>query len=49
MKYDNHMPHAFSNHARRWSIGMLKKVRLAVKNERRAQHGLPPRKTYAEI
>jgi hypothetical protein len=48
MKYDHQLPHAFSAHARRWTIGMLKAARLIVKNARRAKHGLP-RKEYSEI
>lgn len=30
-------------------IGMLKAERLRIKNLRRAENGLPPKNTYAEI
>lgn len=49
MKYDKLLPHRFSDHARRVTIGDLKKQRLAMKNMRRAEHGLPPKTSYAEI
>ena len=31
------------------TVGDMKAERLAIKNERRAKHGLPPKATYAEI
>ena len=49
MNYDKHLPHRFSEHSRRVTIGQLQDERLRVKNERRAKHGLPPRKSYFEI
>lgn len=49
MKYDKLIPHRFSDHARLWNIAMLKAQRLTIKNARRALHGLPPKKTYAEV
>lgn len=49
MKYDNYIPHAFSAHARRVTIGNMKTQRLAMKNMRRAENGLPPKKSYSEI
>ena len=49
IKYDKLLPHQFSGHARRVTIGDLKKQRLAIKNMRRAVNGLPPKASYAEI
>lgn len=49
MKYDKLIPHQFSGHARRVTIGDLKKQRLTIKNMRRAENGLPPKASYAEI
>lgn len=49
MKYDKQLPHPFSDHSRKVRIGQLKAERLLVKNERRAKHGLPPRKSYSDI
>jgi hypothetical protein len=43
------VPHAFSKHSKKWTIGQLKLERLRVKNERRAKHGLPPVTDYALI
>lgn len=48
-KYDNYLVSNHSDHARRVTIAMAKAERLRVKNERRSKHGLPPKKTYAEI
>lgn len=49
MNYDKHLPHRFTDHSRKLTIGKLKVERLRVKNERRAKHGLPPFTSYAEI
>ena len=49
MKFDNHLPHHFTDHSRKMTIGKLKAERLRVKNERRAKHGLPPFTSYSQI
>jgi hypothetical protein len=43
------LPHAFSDHAHRWTVGMLKKERLLRKNQRRAIMCLPPVADYVNI
>ncbi len=47
--YDHLQPHNQSGHSEKVSIGMLKAARLRIKNMRRAECGLPPKKTYSEI
>lgn len=47
--YDGFQPHRQSDHGHKITVGHLKAERLRVKNMRRAQNGLPPVKSYAEI
>jgi hypothetical protein len=47
--YDHCKPHAQSSHTENVTIGYLKSERLRIKNMRRAENGLPPKATYAEI
>jgi hypothetical protein len=47
--HDHLQPHYQSFHSRKVTIGMLKAERLRIKNMRRAECGLPPKATYAEI
>lgn len=47
--YDHCRPHAQSPHSENVTIGYLKAERLRIKNLRRAENGLPPKASYAEI
>lgn len=47
--YDHCTPGNQSSHSRRVTIGQAKADRLRIKNLRRAENGLPPKATYAEI
>lgn len=47
--YDHCRPHAQAAHSENVTIGYLKADRLRIKNLRRAENGLPPKASYAEI
>ena len=47
--YDHCRPSSQSSHSCVITIGNLKAERLRIKNMRRAENGLPPKATYAEI
>ena len=47
--YDHCRPGRQSSHSMTVTIGDLKAERLRMKNLRRAENGLPPKASYAEI